>query len=179
ENPPEADPLALAPAEAALAGAIGAGEGVMRAAECLIVGYGRIGRELAPRLAALGAHVRIANRGNDRLEAAKTAGFAVIEWGDWIQTAATSNYIFNTAPALLFDSSVLQKLNPQTVLIDLASAPGGVDWQTADLLGIQAVQALGLPGKYAPGFAGLVLADVYEQILWDCLAKRGNRDERS
>ena len=44
-------------------------------------------------------------------------------------------------------------------IIDIASAPGGVDYEAAGALGIAAKLCLGLPGKYAPKTAGEILAE--------------------
>jgi dipicolinate synthase subunit A len=62
---------------------------------------------------------------------------------------------------------VLRGLSRDTVLIDLASAPGGVDAEAAANLGIRVIFALSLPGKYAPVSAGHIIA----QTVLSCLEK--------
>ena len=66
--------------------------------------------------------------------------------------------VFNTIPALVLPAALLQKMAPETLIIDLASAPGGVDFEAAERFRIRAVLALGLPGKVAPLTAGRILA---------------------
>ena len=51
------------------------------------------------------------------------------------------------------------------LIIDLASKPGGVDFDTAAQLGIKVVWALGLPGKIAPITSGEIIADTISGII--------------
>lgn len=53
--------------------------------------------------------------------------------------------IFNTVPSLLFDRPALKALDKGTLLIDLASRPGGVDFNAAAELQIKTIWALSLP----------------------------------
>ena len=57
---------------------------------------------------------------------------------------------------LLFGSVMI---SPSLLLIDLASAPGGVDANGAQAAGVKVIWALSLPGKYAPVTAGEIIAD--------------------
>ena len=50
-------------------------------------------------------------------------------------------------------------------LLDLASLPGGVDFDAARSLGVKTVHALSLPGKTAPRTAGEDIADTIISIL--------------
>ena len=65
----------------------------------------------------------------------------------------------------MFDEKVLSTLGKNTVIIDLASAPGGVDVSAAKRLGVKVITAPGLPGKYAPVSAGTIITDVIVSIL--------------
>ena len=56
-------------------------------------------------------------------------------------------------------------MNKRTLLIDLASAPGGVDAEVARGLGMPVIWALSLPGKYAPVTAGEIIADCVLSML--------------
>ena len=75
-------------------------------------------------------------------------------WGcQSVQTGALTgqlerfDLIFNTAPALILDGTRLRETREDCVIIDLASAPGGVDQAAARRLGRQVILAPGLPGK--------------------------------
>jgi dipicolinate synthase subunit A len=69
------------------------------------------------------------------------------------------------------DHSILKYANPDLLIIDLATQPGGTDFEAANALGIKAILAPGLPGKVAPLFAGRILADVIPRLIISELAK--------
>ena len=75
--------------------------------------------------------------------------------------------VFNTVPSVLFDRAVLSHLPLRCLLIDLASAPGGIDRLAAQELGIRNVWGPALPGKCAPDSAGILLARTIGEILQD------------
>jgi len=52
-------------------------------------------------------------------------------------------------------------------LIDLASAPGGIDLGAAQELGLQCVWGTALPGKHTPESAGIILAQTVDAFLED------------
>ena len=60
---------------------------------------------------------------------------------------------------------MLEKLPRGALVIDLASLPGGTDFDAAEALGIQAEHALALPGKCAPDTAGALIAQTVLTIL--------------
>ena len=75
--------------------------------------------------------------------------------------------IFNTVPFQILDKSTLILLNRNTLIIDLASAPGGVDYDIAKKLGIKAILASALPGKVAPNTA----AEYLENFVYKVISK--------
>ena len=115
-------------------------------ARCLVTGYGRIAQALAERLGALGADVTVAARKFSDIARAQSQGHAGIELAH-LDEAGDFDVIFNTVPALIFDRARLEKLEKATLLIDLASRPGGVDFSAAAELQIKTVWALSLPGR--------------------------------
>lgn len=58
-----------------------------------------------------------------------------------------------------------EKLPRGALVIDLASLPGGTDFDAAEALGIRAEHALALPGKCAPDTAGALIAQTVLTIL--------------
>ncbi|MBR3290532.1 MAG: dipicolinate synthase subunit DpsA [Clostridia bacterium] len=128
----------------------------LHGAECLITGYGRIARVLTARLIALGAHVTVAARRCQSLAWAGVAGCTAIPL-DRLHDAGDFDVIFNTVPALLFDEAYLTSMPKRTLLIDLASRPGGVDFAAAAAHGVKTIWALSLPGRVAPKTAGAIL----------------------
>lgn len=127
-------------------------------ARCLILGYGRVAQALSARLLALGARVGVAARNPEQLARAKDLGCTNVLLSALAEYVASAEVVFNTIPALVVTESILSRMKPGTIIIDLASAPGGVDFPTAEKLRITALLALGLPGKVAPLTAGRILA---------------------
>ena len=73
--------------------------------------------------------------------------------------------VFNTVPSLVFDKRLLEKTPDDTLIIDLASRPGGVDMNTAKAMGKHVIWALSLPGKVAPVSAGKIIFSTVMKIL--------------
>ncbi|MCI9414704.1 MAG: dipicolinate synthase subunit DpsA [Clostridiales bacterium] len=133
-------------------------------ARCLITGYGRIGRTLARLLVALGADVTVAARKFADLAWATTQGCAVVEM-EHMADAGDFDVIFNTVPVMLFDRELLTKMDRGTLLIDLASRPGGVDFNAAAELQIKTIWALSLPGRVAPKSSGLFIKNTILNMI--------------
>ncbi len=132
-------------------------------ARVLITGYGRCARVLARLLTALDAEVTVAaRRCSDRAWAVAQGCRAV---DITAITAMPYDVIFNTVPHKIFDEEVLARLDNGTLLIDLASRPGGVDFNAAARLRIKTIWALSLPGRVAPKSAGgIIKQTVYNMI---------------
>ena len=137
----------------------------LRGARALVVGYGRLGRALAPRLAALGARVTVAARRYDALAWAESFGFDTCPVKELRECLCGYDLVVNTVPAPVLGAAELGELKKECVVIDLASLPGGVDLEAAERLGIRAVQALSLPGKVAPATAAAALRQTICHIL--------------
>jgi len=127
-------------------------------AACLILGFGRVARALASRLQALGAAVTVAARNPQQLAAAAGLGYQSLPLSRLDQAVTQADVVFNTIPALVLTAPLLARMSPETLIIDLASAPGGVDFEAAARYRLTAILALGLPGKVAPQTAGRILA---------------------
>lgn len=132
---------------------------------CLIIGFGRISKVLAKLLVAFGANVRIAARKYSDLAWAKINGCDAVhisELGDHLRDV---DCLFNTVPAIILGEEKLSKLGRRCLVIDLASKPGGVDFETARTLGLKTIWALSLPGKVAPFSAGEIILSTILNIL--------------
>jgi dipicolinate synthase subunit A len=125
---------------------------------CMVLGFGRVAQALAPRLSALGATIIIAARSSEQLARTTSLGYTPLYLGSLAEGVNKADLIFNTIPALIVTEEIIEKIEPGTVIIDLASAPGGVDFQAAERYRLTAILALGLPGKVAPKTAGKILA---------------------
>lgn len=131
---------------------------------CLVTGYGRVGRALAGRLAALGARVTVAARRFSDHAWAQAQGCTAVELTH-LRESGDFDVIFNTIPSLIFDEAHLRALDKNTLLIDLASRPGGVDFPTAAELQIKTIWALSLPGRVAPKTAGLIIKNTILNMM--------------
>lgn len=133
--------------------------------KCLVMGYGRIGKILSRMLQGLGANVWV--------EARKYADLAMIEGHGYepLSLNELKNYInefdiiFNTIPALILDEKMLMHIKKDALIIDLASRPGGVDFQAAKIIGLKVIWALSLPGKVAPVSSGIIIKDTIMNII--------------
>ena len=137
----------------------------LHGARALVVGYGRLGRALAPRLSALGARVSVAARKWEDLAWIEAAGYTAEHTGELEGWLCGCDLIVNTVPARVLDEGALRDLKPGCLIIDLASKPGGVDFEAARTLGVRAVWALSLPGKTAPVTAGQAVKSSIYHIL--------------
>ena len=123
---------------------------------CLVAGYGRIGKVLARMLQALGAKVTVSARKPEDLAWIRLAGFRSVSTAE-IRDSGRYDVIFNTIPAVIFDAQTLSLAAEGALVIDLASAPYGVDFEAAKRLNIKTILATGLPGKVAPQTAGIII----------------------
>ena len=73
--------------------------------------------------------------------------------------------IFNTVPACVLDAQKLRRQSPDTLVIELASAPGGIDRATAAECGIRVIDAPSLPGKTAPKTAAEYIKEAVYNML--------------
>ncbi len=151
---------AVSTAEGSIAEACMLGKSQLTGSNCLVLGYGRCGEVLADKLKRFGANVTVMERKKTLRARAQTYGLSAAGFETEKAEPGTFEYIFNTVPALVIDEAFLLKCGRDVVIVDIASAPGGVDYRAAEKLGITAKLCLGLPGKYAPKTAGEILADV-------------------
>ena len=75
------------------------------------------------------------------------------------------DYIINTVPARILTKEVIDKFNRQVVVIDIASIPGGTDFEYCARQNITAIHSLSLPGKYSPKTSGEILGNVIIEQL--------------
>lgn len=155
---------AVPTAEGALEIAIREHEGTINGSKCLITGYGRIGKVLANMLKSLGAEVYVSARRKDSLAWIRINGFVPIEHKGIINSGEY-DLIFNTIPAMTIDAQIMAKIAVNAIIIDLASMPGGVDFESAKRMKIKAIHALSLPGKVAPKTSGEIIKNTIFNII--------------
>jgi len=137
----------------------------------MIIGLGRVGITLARMLNGLGANTYVAARSSEQLARALEMNCHLIELKHIDEKLSKMDIIFNTVPALILSEQKLKLINNSCVIIDLASAPGGLDYDAAEKLGIITYLAPGLPGKVAPVTAGNILGYIYPGLIIDHISK--------
>lgn len=116
----------------------------------LVMGFGRIGKILSKMLHGLGANTYCEARKNEDLAYIKAYGYFPIPLKHLNKNLNKFDIIINTIPVQILDISRLNLLKKDTLIIDLASNPGGVDFEYAKSKNIKTIWALALPGKVAP-----------------------------
>ncbi|MDR1736571.1 MAG: hypothetical protein LBR85_06870 [Oscillospiraceae bacterium] len=137
----------------------------IHASRCCVIGFGRIGKLLAERLCAFGAYVSVAARKAGDIAWIRARGYTAINSMRLEARLCDEDIIFNTVPHMMLTYARLTELKKGCLLVDLASAPGGIDFKAAERLGINAKWALSLPGKVAPESAAGYLRDTLMTIL--------------
>ena len=157
---------AMATAEAALAILIENTDKTVFGSNILIIGYGRIAKIMAEYLKALKANVTVCARKETAKTKAYIVGHRAIGFDRLIDSLKTFNVIINTAPAPVLMENELKQISKDAIILDLASKPGGTDFIKAKELGIKAIHALSLPGKYSSKSAAEYIEDViYNTII--------------
>ena len=155
---------AAATAEAALQVAMEHLDRTLLGMDCLVLGFGRIGRLLACRLHGIGARVAAAARKPSDRAWIRAYGWAALDTGALTGCLGPFRVIFNTVPACLLDRALLKEVARDCLLVDLASVPG-TDQAAAEELGIPWIWARSLPGRLVPATAAAAIGDAVDSIL--------------
>lgn len=140
----------IATAEGAIAEALLHQPTNLHRSRCLILGYGKCAKVMAKKIRGMEASVTICARSEEDRSLADAFGYDTLAFLDWKEHLGEFEYVFNTVPQVILKEDSLSKMRRDAIIIDIASQPGGIDYEAANRLGIQTVKALGLPGKYAP-----------------------------
>lgn len=155
---------AIATAEGAISELIRKSPYNIKDAKIIVTGYGKCGRALAIRLKALGARVTVLARRKEIRKEAKKEGFYAADFAFGPEEAMGTTMLVNTVPAPVVTELILRELPKDAYVLDIASAPGGVDFAAAKEIGIRADLLLGIPGKYAPMESAYILARAMERF---------------
>ena len=134
-------------------------KGTIFGADVSIVGMGRIAECLCRMLIPMGAQVTVYARRPEALARARAMGAKTVCFmGELPPCISGHDAICNTVPHVLFGAKLSARIKKETVLIELASRPGGFDMDAVEQYGLQWINGQGLPGKYAPRAAGELIA---------------------
>ncbi|TFJ94708.1 dipicolinic acid synthetase subunit A [Lentibacillus salicampi] len=131
----------------------------------MVVGFGRVGNTVANKFAALGAKVSVCAKSIMDLARITELGHTAIPFDQLHNYTSECDLLINTVPAQVVTKDAIQHLPPHGIIFDLASNPGGTDFDYAKQRGIKAILAKSLPGIVAPKTSGKILADVIKQLL--------------
>lgn len=132
-----------------------------------VLGFGRTGKVLARKLDGIGANVYVEARKFSDIAWIRSYKFNPVHLDNLTEFLPKMDVIFNTIPHVILDSEMLGKINKDCLVIDLASKPGGVNFEKAKELGIKVIWALSLPGKVAPITAAKIIKDTVQNIIKD------------
>lgn len=153
---------AVATAEGAIAEAVRLSPVNLHHSRCLVTGYGRCGKILSQKLKGLDARVTVSARNEESLAMAEAYGMDTAPLKDLRQSAGSYDFLFNTIPSPVFDREMIDSMKSNATIIDIASAPGGTDFEACRRAGIRAQLTPGLPGKYSPESSADIL---YEAVM--------------
>ncbi|MBR2044596.1 MAG: dipicolinate synthase [Agathobacter sp.] len=135
-------------AEATVAEVLQHGEHSIYGQKILVTGYGCCGEKIAKIFSELGAEIIVAARREEVRERIRRDGFSAIEFEKLEKVMGEVSTVINTVPALVITEAGIRRMQPDSCIIDIASAPGGTDFDAAKKYGVVAKLALGLPGLY-------------------------------
>ncbi len=131
----------------------------------LILGFGRIGKILAKKMEGLSAKITCAVRNKEDMAWIKAYGYKAIQMNALTEQLASYDIIINTIPHRIMTAERLQYVSQETLLIDLASKPGGFDENASKERKLKLIWALALPGKVAPVTTAEIIKDTIYHIL--------------
>lgn len=155
----------IATAEGAIEIAISNTNKILHGSNVLVLGFGRIGKVLARKLAGLSTKVTCAARKEEDLAWIKAYGHKGININQIDKNLSEFDVIINTVPQMILTAEKLGYVKQECLLIDLASNPGGIDKKVAKEKGLQLIWALALPGKVAPTTTAEFIKDTIYNIL--------------
>ena len=138
---------------------------ILHGSEVLILGFGRIGKVLARKLAGLSAKVTCAARKDEDLAWIQAYGHKATNINTIGSNLNKFDIIINTVPHIILTEERLKQVKKDCLLIDLASNPGGIDKKTVKDQNLKFVWALSLPGKVAPTTSAEFIKDTIYNIV--------------
>ncbi len=155
----------IATAEGTIQVAIENTNRILHGSEVLILGFGRIGKVLARKLAGLSVKVTCAARKDEDLAWIEAYGHKSLNINNLGENLRTFDIIINTVPHIILTEQKLEYVKKETLLIDLASNPGGIDKKAIKDRNLKFVWALSLPGKVAPTTSAEFIKNTIYNIL--------------
>lgn len=131
----------------------------------LVTGYGGFGSAVAKRLRRLGAEVWVAARREEQRQQAVGDGMSAVSIEAIPRLAGCVDMVMNTVPAPIIGTEALSAFPKKVILVELASAPYGFDRKAAEERKLRCEWLPGLPARYAPQSAALILRDACTALM--------------
>ena len=122
---------------------------ILQGSHCLILGFGRIGKVLAHKLQGLSVNVTCMITNEVEKAWATAYGYqttTIEKLQNYYTKIKQYDIIINTIPKIIFEEE-LKEIKKETLVIDLASKPYGIDRKIVEEENINFIEALGLPRK--------------------------------
>ncbi|MGC4018454.1 MAG: dipicolinate synthase subunit DpsA [Muricomes sp.] len=114
----------IATAEGAICEAVSKSAINLNGSRCAVLGYGKCGRTLASYLKGLFCHVYVCAENLRECAEASVIAEDTGNLKDFKKRAGEFDFIFNTIPAPVITSDMLESMKNSVTIIDIASAPG-------------------------------------------------------
>lgn len=122
-----------------------------------ITGYGRVAKETASLLTSLSCDVTIFARNSSQRDDAMIKGCKAEPLTQLPLQSDKFDIVINTVPSNVINEDAIINMKKSCKIIELASAPYGLDFNMARNHSIDVVKAFSLPGKYTPKTAGEII----------------------
>ena len=140
---------------------------ILHGSNCLILGFGRIGKVLARKLVGLSVNVTCAARKDDDIAWIQAYGYKSLNINELGEELNQYDIIINTVPHIILNEKRLEYVRNDALLIDLASNPGGIDKKSVKDKKLKFIWALSLPGKVAP----ITSAEFIKNTIYNIIKK--------
>ena len=135
--------------------------------KCIVLGYGKIGRALCRMLRGVGAKVIAVGRSGGSLEQAYKDGIEARDFAAWHEVLPQADWVMNTIPYPVMGNKELSLLRSGCKLMELASAPYGIDKEAALDLGLDYTLEASIPGRFYPRSAAEAMLGSVCRIIQD------------
>ena len=133
--------------------------------EYAVTGYGRVAKETVNLLSSLSCNVTVFARNPSQREDANIKGSKAYPITSLSSLANRFDIIINTVPYGIITEDIAKNINEKCKVIELASAPYGMDFEIMRKNGVDVIKAFGLPGKYTPKTAGEIIGKKIQEYL--------------
>ncbi|MBQ5445209.1 MAG: hypothetical protein IIT48_00830 [Lachnospiraceae bacterium] len=124
---------------------------------CLVTGFGKCGSEIAKLLKGFTKQITICERNKSKSSEIISLGYKHIYFSELKDCITEYKFIFNTVPSLVLTHSIIENACSDAVITDIASAPGGTDFEYCKVRDITANLYSSLPGRFSPKACALAM----------------------